>query len=160
MGVTIAKKVFEVADAGLHNVKITRIEDLGVVESQFGAKEKILVVFECLDQQDSAGQNVEVWMRATKSVHEKSQFGKLLNVLKITPGDTFDTDDILGTRLQIVVVHNQKGNDTYANVDTFIALKNPQQRPAVAPARQAAPAQTARPTAAPSQAANDEDIPF
>jgi len=162
MGVQITKKKFEIADPGLHNVRIISVEDLGLVESTFKGvtktQEKILVKFEILDQQDSAGQNIELWARMTKSTHEKSQFGKLLAVLNVTPDDTFDTDDILDAKLQIVAVHDKTGQ--YANVDTFIALKQskPLARPVTTPAvRQAVRTLPTAPSPAP---VSDEDINF
>jgi hypothetical protein len=157
MGVQITKKVFEIADAGLHNAKIVRTEDLGLVEGgKFGAKEKVLIVFECLDQQDAEGKNVEVWGRFTKSIGEKSMLGKLLAALRITPGDTFDTDDLLGARVQLVIVHSD--DDKYANIDTFIPLKATKTPAPVAPKPAAAPAPKA--VAVPVQPVEDEDIPF
>ena len=166
MGVQIQKKVFEIADPGLHNVRIIAVEDLGLVESTYNGvtstKEKMVVKFEVLDQQDATGQNIELWARMTKSTHEKSMFGKLLAVLSITPDDTFDTDDILGANLQLVAVHDKTGQ--YANVDTFIALKQSKQTkpvtPRVVPAQgQQAQAQQSR-TSQTAQAAADEDINF
>jgi hypothetical protein len=158
MGVKIEKKVFETADAGLHNVKIIGIEDLGLVEGNFGAKEKILVKFEVLDQQGADGANLEIWGRFTKSTHEKSMLGKLLAALKITPDDVFDTDDLIGARLQIVAVHNVTSSGTYANIETFIGLKNKPTTQTARPAQQGQ-AQQARPAQAPAQV-SDEDIPF
>lgn len=165
MGVKIEKKVFETADAGLHNVKITSIEDLGLVEGNYGAKEMILVKFEVLDQQGADGANLEIWGRFTKKTHEKSTFGKLLAALKITPDDVFDTDDLLGARLQVVAVHNKTANGTYANIETFIGLKNkPAQTNQVRPAQAQAQQAQAQPrvSAAPQPTADiaDEDIPF
>lgn len=166
MGVQIQKKVFEIADPGLHNVRIIAVEDLGLVESTYNGvtstKEKMVVKFEVLDQQDAAGKNIELWARMTKSTHEKSMFGKLLAVLNITPNDTFDTDDILGTNLQLVAVHDKTGQ--YANVDTFIALKQSKQTvtPRVVPAQGQRQAVRTLPAAQPQPTApvSDEDINF
>jgi hypothetical protein len=160
MGVQITKKVFEIADAGLHNAKIVRTEDLGLVEGgKYGAKEKVLIVFECLDQQDSQGNNVEVWGRFTQSIGEKSMLGKLLAALRITPGDTFDTDDLLGSRVQLVVVHSDDGK--YANIDTFIPLRATKTPEPAAPKPAAASAPKPAAAAAPAQSVEDsEDIPF
>jgi hypothetical protein len=163
MGVKIEKKVFETADAGLHNVKITSIEDLGLVEGNYGAKEMILVKFEVLDQQGADGTNLEIWGRFTKKTHEKSTFGKLLAALKITPDDVFDTDDLLGARLQVVAVHNKTASGTYANIETFIGLKNKpaqtnQVRQAQAQQAQAQPRVSAAPQ--PTADITDEDINF
>ena len=159
MGVQITKKVFEIADAGLHNAKIVRTEDLGLQEGgKWGAKEKVLIVFECLDQQDAEGKNVEVWGRFTQSIGEKSMLGKLLAALHITPGDTFDTDDLLGSRVQLVVVHSDDGK--YANIETFIPLKaGKTPAPAAKSATPATPV-LAKPTLAPTAPVEDEDIPF
>lgn len=167
MGVQIQKKVFEIADPGLHNVRIFAVEDLGLVESTYNGvtstKEKMVVKFEVLDQQDATGQNIELWARMTKSTDERSVFGKLLAALNITPDDTFDTDDILGANLQLVAVHDKTGK--YANVDTFIALKQPKPKPVtprVAPAQGQRQAVRTLPAAQPQPTApvSDEDIPF
>ena len=155
MGVQITKKSFEIADPGLHNVRVIGVEDLGLVESTYNGvtstKEKMIVKFEVLDQQDAAGNNIELWARMTKSVHEKSMFGKLLAVLNITPDDTFDTDDILGAALQVVAVHDKTGQ--YANVDTFIALKQPKAQPRTVAAHLARKQISTLPASRPQQTA-------
>ena len=158
MGVVIAKKVFDKADAGLHNVKIVRTEDLGLVEGgKWGAQKKVLIVFECLDQKNAEGKNVEIWVRFTQSIGEKSMLGKLLAALRITANDSFDTDDLLGSRIQVVVVHSDDGQ--YANIEAFIPLKA--QKNATIGVSAPKPAVAAPKVAAPAQPVEDsEDIPF
>lgn len=147
MALVIKDKVFEVATEGLHNAKIVRVEDLGLVEGNFGTKDKVRIVFEMVDQKDKEGKFVEVWMSATKSLHEKSTLGKFLNSLKISAKGEFDLNNIVGKKLQVVISHNEKEGRTYANIATVI------------PVRQAGQAAPVAPPPAVEEIA-DEDIPF
>lgn len=147
MGIVIKDRVFETANEGLHNAKIARIEDLGLVEGNYGTKDKVRIVLEMVDQKDKEGKFVEVWMSATKSLHEKSTLGKFLNSLKINAKGEFDLNNIVGLKLQVVISHTEKEGRTYANVATVIPIRK---------AGTPAPAQTPPPV----QEIPDEDIPF
>lgn len=145
LSLIIKERVFETADEGLHNARITRVEDLGVVDTNYGAKDRIRIVLEMLDQKDKEGQPVEVWMSANKVLGAKSTLGKFLASLKIAADGQFDANTLVGRKFQVVIVHNQKDGKTFANVASVIASRA---------AGQAAPTKPV------VQEISDEDIPF
>jgi len=128
MGIVITKKVYELADEGLHNVVISRIDDVGLVETQNGMKDKAAIYFTCLDQKAKDGGEVDLRYLVNKVITAKSTLGKLLAALKITAGDNFDMDDLIGIKAQVVVQHNKAENgNTYANITSFIPTKRVEQ---------------------------------
>ena len=128
MGIVVTKKVYELADEGIHNVVITRIEDVGIVETQNGMKDKAAIYFTCLDQKAKDGGEVDLRYLVNKVITDKSTLGKMLKALKIDPNDNFDMDDLIGIKAQVVVQHNKAENgNTYANITSFIPTKRVEQ---------------------------------
>jgi len=120
----ITRKVYERLSEGLHNVTITKVDDLGVQDTQYGPKEKIRVVFTAADQKDKEGKAVDAIATYTKSLNQKSGFVKqLLAPLGVTPGAEFDTDDLVGTKCQIVIQHKEADGQTYANVTAVLRIR-------------------------------------
>ena len=128
MGIVITKKVYELADEGLHNVVISRIDDVGLVETQNGTKDKAAIYFTCLDQKAKDGGDVDLRYLVNKVISDNSTLGKMLAALKIDPNDNFDMDDLIGIKAQVVVQHNKAENgNTYANITSFIPTKRVEQ---------------------------------
>ncbi len=124
MGIVVKKKVYELADEGLHNVVITRIEDLGQVETQNGTKLKAAIYFTMQDQKAKDGSDVDARYTVNQVITPKSTLGKLLAALKIEASDDFDMDDLIGIKCQVVIQHNKADNgNTYANITSVIPIK-------------------------------------
>jgi hypothetical protein len=122
MSLVVKTKTYENLSEGLHNVTITKVEDLGLQETNFGTKDRARVVFTAADQKDKEGNPVDIFMTVTKSLHAKSQLGKALAALKIPVGAEFDLNDVVGVKCQIVVQHNEKDGKTFANVASIIPV--------------------------------------
>lgn len=121
MGIIVKDKVYEQMTEGLHSVTITEVKDLGVVDTQYGSKDRARIVFTALDQKDSkTGDPINVFMTVTKSLHKKSALAKTLLQLGVTAGEEFDLDDLIGTKCSIVVEHKESDGKTYANVQTIL----------------------------------------
>jgi hypothetical protein len=130
----IKDKVYEQLTEGLHNVTLTKIEDLGPQETTFGTKDRLRVIFTSSDQKDKEGKFIDVRMTFTKSLHAKSAFVKqLLSPLGIVGGNEFDTDDLLGTKCQVVIQQKEVEGKTYANVTAVLRIR-PAGTKAAAPA--------------------------
>lgn len=128
----IKDKVYEQLTEGLHNVTITKVEDLGPQETQFGTKDRLRAIFTASDQKDKEGKPVDARMTFTKSLHAKSGFVKqLLSPLGITAGSEFDTDDLVGTKCQIVITHKEVDGKNYANVTAVLRIRPSGSKPAV-----------------------------
>ena len=124
MSLIIKDKVFEAASDGVHNAVIDRVEDLGIVETNFGSKDMVRVVLKVLDQKDKDGNAIEVWFRAAKSLNAKSTLGKFLASLKIFTQGQFDLNDIVGLKLQVVTVQKESNDGrVFANIATVIPAK-------------------------------------
>jgi hypothetical protein len=125
MSLVIKDKVYEQMTEGLHNVTITKVEDLGLQETNFGTKDRARIVFTAADQKDKEGRAVDVLMTVTKSLHSKSALGKLLTSLGVTVGAEFDLNDIVGTKCQVVVQHKESEGRTYANIASVLKIRKP-----------------------------------
>jgi hypothetical protein len=112
----VTKRTYELPSEGLHLAQITRIDDVGQVETSFGVKEKIRIIFTMLDEKGKDGTALDAMISANKVLGEKSTLGKLLAELKFPVGDTFDTDDLIGTKTQIIISHKEGKDRNYANV--------------------------------------------
>ena len=105
-----------------------RIDDVGLVETQNGTKDKAAIYFTCLDQKAKDGGDVDLRYLVNKVITDKSTLGKMLKALKIDPNDNFDMDDLIGIKAQVVVQHNKAENgNTYANITSFIPTKRVEQ---------------------------------
>lgn len=137
MSLVIKDKVYEQLTEGLHNVTITKVEDLGPQETQFGTKDRLRVIFTASDQKDKEGQPVDVRMTFTKSLHAKSGLVKqLLSPLGFTVGNEFDANDIVGTKAQVVIQHKESDGKTYANVTAVLRIRPAGSKTPAAPAEQ------------------------
>lgn len=90
-------------------------------QSQFGERDVFKVVFE-VDAEKDDGSRYCVWSRNfTPSLNEKANlrkfvrgwFGRDLTKQEL---DDFDTDSLIGKTAQVVVVHEHKDGETYANI--------------------------------------------
>jgi len=90
-------------------------------QSQYGERDVFKVVFE-VDLQKEDGNRYGVWSRNfTPTLNEKSSFRKFLKSwfgrdLTATELAEFDTETLIGKPAQLVVVHEHKDNEVYANI--------------------------------------------
>lgn len=90
-------------------------------QSQYGERDVFKVVFE-VDLQKEDGGRYAVWSRNfTPSLNEKAAFRKFLRSwlgrdLSAAELKEFDTETLLGKSAQVVVVHETKDNELYANI--------------------------------------------
>lgn len=127
MALVVKKKEYELMTEGLHNVAITRVDDLGKVDTQYGTKEKARIVFTALDQKAKDGGDVDAVSTVNCVLGDKSTLGKLLKSLGITAGKEFDLNSLVGTKCQVVIQHNESDGNTYANIVTVIRIKKSQE---------------------------------
>jgi hypothetical protein len=123
----VAKKSggdFEVAPAGSHSAVCVDVIDLGVLSVTFGgqtkAQHKVKVVWQ-IDEARRDGKPHQVSQRYTLSLHEKASLRKDLESWRGKPfteaeSSGFDLETLIGIPCMLSVVHNVKGENTYANV--------------------------------------------
>jgi hypothetical protein len=123
MSIVVKDKVYELADEGVHSAVISEVKDLGLVETTFGTKDRVQFTLEVLDQKDTEGEPIKVFVRANKSLHHKSTLGNMLNQLSVPVNGEFDLEDLVGMKVQVVIQHNENQGKTYANVTSFLKGK-------------------------------------
>ena len=90
-------------------------------QSQYGERDVFKVVFE-VDMQKEDGNRFAVWSRNfTRTLNEKANFRKFLrswfgrDLTSAELGD-FETETLIGKPAHLVVVHEHKDDETYANI--------------------------------------------
>jgi hypothetical protein len=90
-------------------------------QSQFGERDVFKIVFE-VDLQKEDGNRYAVWSRNfTPTLNEKAAFRKFLrgwfgrDLTSAELGE-FDTESLIGKPAQVVVVHEHRENEVYANI--------------------------------------------
>jgi hypothetical protein len=107
MSIIVKQRVFELPTEGLHNALISRIEDLGIVETANGKRDKAYIFFTILNQKVKHNSDAEVVMSVNKVLDEKGNIGKLLKTLKILHGEEFDFLELVGAECCVVIQHNK-----------------------------------------------------
>lgn len=98
-------------------------------QSQYGERDVFRLVFE-VDQARADGSRFHVWSRGfTPSLNEKSAFRKFLRAWlgrDLTPEEcqTFDTDTLIGKPAHLVVVHEHREGNTFANIAACLPDKS------------------------------------
>lgn len=126
---------FDPVPEGTHVARCVSVVDLGVQESQWGAKERIYIGWEVpavrVEWTDQDGKDHEgpalIGASFTNSIHEKSILGQLLTSWRgkqFTEDERkgFDLFSILGVPCMISVMHKESNGKTYANVNAVMRL--------------------------------------
>jgi hypothetical protein len=116
-------KLYEKPSEGIHDLQISEFVDKGTVTGKYGARERIQVVFEVLDEQGADGKNLKLFLNANQSLHKKSTFGTFLRDLGVDPANkAIDTDELVGTRFKAFVKHTRSETDgqIYANLGDIV----------------------------------------
>lgn len=130
MSLIVKDRVYEQMSEGLHNVAITKVEDLGLQDTKFGTKDQARIYFTALDQKAKDGSAIDVPMTVTTtSLHPKSKLAKLLVSLGIAANETFDLNSLVGIKCQIVVEEetNKETGKPYAKIGTVLKNRKPSQ---------------------------------
>ena len=127
---------FDPIPEGIHHAICTSVYDLGIqFNEKFNTKKhEVLIQWELPEQriQIESDEGIKDMPRATSkrytlSLHEKANLrkdlecwrGKAFNSKEL---EGFDIFVLLGINCQIQIIHNTKGNKTYANISTILPL--------------------------------------
>jgi hypothetical protein len=120
------KKQFELPSEGLHDAELDEIKDIdATIDNRGEEKERVRFVWELLDLVNSSSHAFKVWQTFNLTLHPQSFLAKAIyDITGSEPGEEFDLDSLLHTKIQLVIKHNQ-GPDgrTYANVATILRPK-------------------------------------
>jgi hypothetical protein len=107
MGILVKQKKCELPVEGLHTAVISRIEDLGIVETAGGKKYKARIFFTVLDQRVKHNSDAEVFMSINKVLDGKGNLSKLLKSLKISDATEFDLLELVGIQCLVLIRHEK-----------------------------------------------------
>lgn len=104
---------------GMYSATITAVDELFDVETQYGIKNMLVVSFD-------VRRGVEVITlkkRYNRSVHKTSSFAKLVKeTTGVTPGQSYDTDKLIGVKCQVLVaVNDDEQGGSWFNVTNVIS---------------------------------------
>jgi hypothetical protein len=123
----------ELLPEGVHTAVCTQLIDLGIQYSEKFDKSarKVIITWELPDEtyETSEGEkkNRIVWKEYTLSLGDKANLRKDLQAWRgkaFTEDELkgFDLNNILGVGCQIQIIHNKKGENTYANIASIMGL--------------------------------------
>ena len=123
MGITVkinAKKGYEKVSEGMHNAVLADIVDLGEVQTKFGLKPKVRLVW-ITNELDKEQKSKRAFETYTLSLHEKAGLAKRLKGLGVSIPTTgeFELDSVIGLNARLAIQHNAAtdgSGDVYANV--------------------------------------------
>lgn len=110
---------YKIPATGLHNAVCIGIAFLGNMETKYGPKEKVAIIFELETGEIMATEQ-------TPTFGSKSNLRKLLQSWRGKPfteeelNDGFELMSILGSSCQLNVTHNEQNERVYANIDTIL----------------------------------------
>lgn len=132
------ERTFTPAPQALHHSVCCDVVDLGLVESAWGEKHKVRVVWQIEEVNGDTGRRFEVRKDYNLSLHEKANLRKDLESwrgVKFTEEQLrgFDLDKLVGANCQVQVVHNISDDGSiWANVSAIVPA--PKNTPKMAPA--------------------------
>jgi len=123
---------FKLIPAGLQLARCVQVIDLGGQRTPWGTKDKVLLGWELpkilTDKtEDRDPEPMLKWEEFTCSLHPESNLSKLLESWRGAPftdevRSTFDLRNILDKPCQLNIVHNKKGEKTYANISAVVPV--------------------------------------
>jgi hypothetical protein len=123
--VRYVRKQFDIPDEGLHDAVISEFRDLGMITGFNGQKQaKLQAIYE-LDELGSNGEPLKVFQRFNNTLHPQSFLYKAItDITGALPGEEYDTDKLIGRRVQLLIKHNEGANGVvYANVENILRPK-------------------------------------
>lgn len=125
---------FEMSPEGNHIAGCYMVVDLGIQQTQFGDKHKILIGWELCNELMSDGRPFVTSKQYTASLADKANLRHDLEAWrgrKFTDDELqgFDVFAIAGAPCMVSVVHSTSGEKTYANVNAVAALPKGLPRP-------------------------------
>jgi len=125
------ESTFSPCPEGLHHAVCVDVIDLGVLQTTWGDKHKVRVVWQIEEENPDTGKRYEARKQYNLSLHEKATLRKDLEAWRGRKFNNdelegFDLEKLLGINCQIQIVHDITEDATiYANVQAVVpAPKN------------------------------------
>ena len=109
-------KQYELPDEGEHLAVLADVIDLDEANTAKDKKPRIRFVW-LVEQRDSEGKQIAVWVSYPNSFHVKSNLCKTVTtILGRDPGCLFDLETLLGKNARILIRHQERDGRVFANV--------------------------------------------
>lgn len=116
-------KEYEKPTDGLYDAVLADIVDLGLVQTQYGSKPKVRIVW-LLSALDSEKNNFRVMQQVTASMDERSRlFATVKDIIGKEPTVPFETEDLIGHNNQLLIQQATVNGKTFANVKAILQAK-------------------------------------
>ena len=108
------------APEGSHDAVFCDVEDLGVVETMYGKKHQIRIVWQIAAKMED-GRPFTIGRRDGLSLNEKAALYKdLKSYAKKAPPQNLDLETLIGKPCQILITQVERDGSTYANVQAVL----------------------------------------
>lgn len=124
----------DLAPSGLQPAVCVDVRDLGTINSKFGEKQMVLLVFE-LEATNDNGDRYLLQKRYTRSLHEKSNLRKDLERWRGKPFEKqtllrgFNLEKVVGVTAMVYIEHTDTKRGKWANVDSILPAPELQLQP-------------------------------
>jgi hypothetical protein len=124
---TGASDDFKLVPEGTHLARSYLMVDIGLQETAYGDKEKVVLGWEIPEQLTDDGRPLIIYSTYTNSMHEKSNLRRDIESWrgrKLTDDESkaFDLRNVLGHPCQLSIVHNENNGRMYANVQAVTGI--------------------------------------
>lgn len=163
-----ASSNFKPCPAGVHQAVCCDVVDMGLLEvswnGQTKKQHKVRLVWQ-VDEMMDDGKPFIIQTRYTASLHEKARLRKDLESWRGKPFtdaelQSFDLEVLLGVNCLLNVVHNTKGDSTYANIAAIMPLQKGAHKIHVTNYTRVVDRDPKQPEAEEPPPITDDDIPF
>ena len=122
--------LYPVPEEGLHHAVLVDAVDLGQLETPWGPKNKVSLIFE-LESTDEEGRHFIVGKRFTKSLNEKAALRRFLEKWKASKytsaelQEGINLEELLGLNATLFIVHNENSEERiFANIESVLPYKD------------------------------------
>jgi len=122
--IVIEKKRYQLPTPGLHHGKVIDVKDYGLVTDFRGEKRRrCALVWELQDEKDSEGRPIVIYESFNLTIEKKSRLRKIwTEIFGREPDDKIVLNQLVGIECNLVVQHNHKNGEVYANVEGHFPL--------------------------------------
>jgi hypothetical protein len=123
--IVVEEKRRQQASSGLHHGELTEVKNYGLVPD-FNGEKKLRGGFgwELQDEKDADGKNIVIYESFNLTIEKKSRLRKILTeILGHEPDDKIVLNQLIGTECNLIVQHNHKNGEVYANIEGHFPLQ-------------------------------------
>lgn len=123
--IVVEKKRYQRPTPGLHHGNAIDVKDYGLVTDFRGEKRRrCALVWELQDEKDAEGKPIVIYESFNLTIEKKSRLRKIwTEIFGREPDDKIVLNQLKGIECNLVVQHNHKDGEVYANVEGHFPLQ-------------------------------------